>query len=96
MLKDTDKEKYQDLFGNNGWKALIYVAFSKAMEGDMKAFNWLSENGFGKHLKIEVEGGLFKKSEVRINIVNSKYDEVPNISNDGQLESIEEGEVIDV
>ena len=96
MLNDTDKEKYQDLFGNNGWKALIYVAFSKAMEGDMKAFNWLSENGFGKHLKIEVEGGLFKKSEVRINVINSKYDEVPNISNDGQLESIEEGEVIDV
>lgn len=95
LLKDTQKEQYQDLYGKNGWKALIYVAFSKAMEGDMKAFNWLSENGFGKHLKLEVDGGLFAKKEVRINVVSSKYDDIPNISDDGQLETAIEGELID-
>lgn len=50
--KDELKEKY----GKNGFKALIYVAFTKAMTGDTKAMDWLSKNGYGTKLDITMDG----------------------------------------
>lgn len=50
--KDELKEKY----GNNGWQALVYVAYTKAMAGDPQAMKWLAENGFGKNIDITSGG----------------------------------------
>ena len=49
--KDELKEKY----GKRGFNALVYVAFSKAMSGDVKAMEWLAKHGYGEKLKLEVD-----------------------------------------
>lgn len=49
-LKNKDEVKTR--YGNNGWKAIVYVAITKAMAGDHQAMKWLAENGYGKHIDI--------------------------------------------
>jgi len=44
-LKNKDEVKVK--YGKNGWKAIIYVAITKAMAGDSKAMDWLAKNAFG-------------------------------------------------
>lgn len=51
-----NKEQMQQLYGNNGWKAIVYVAMTKAMAGDPQAMKWLAENGFGKQFDITTGG----------------------------------------
>lgn len=53
-LKNKDELKAK--YGNNGWKAIVYVAWTKAMAGDPQAMKWLAENGFGKHVDITSNG----------------------------------------
>lgn len=53
-LKNKDELKAK--YGNNGWKAIVYVAWTKAMAGDPQAMKWLAENGFGKHMDITSNG----------------------------------------
>lgn len=53
-LKNKDELKAK--YGNNGWKAIVYVAWTKAMAGDPQAMKWLAENGFGKHVDITSKG----------------------------------------
>lgn len=50
-----DKESIKKKYGNNGWKAIVYVATTKAMGGDMKAMSWLADNGFGKKFDITTD-----------------------------------------
>lgn len=52
-LKDKDELKKK--YGKDGWKALIYVAMTKAISGDVKAMNWLSEYGFGKKIDLTTD-----------------------------------------
>lgn len=47
-----DKKDLEAKYGKNGWQALIYVAMTKAISGDVKAMNWLSEYGFGKKIDL--------------------------------------------
>jgi len=56
-----DKDRMKSLYGKNGWKALTYVAFTKAMAGDHNAMKWLSENSFGKHIDITSDGENINK-----------------------------------
>lgn len=51
-----NKDEIKDKYGNNGWKAIVYVATSKAMAGDPQAMKWLAENGFGKHVDVTSNG----------------------------------------
>jgi len=51
-----DKDKMRQTYGNNGWTALTYVAFTKALAGDPKAMEWLSKNGFGTNIDITTDG----------------------------------------
>lgn len=51
-----NKDQMKELYGNNGWKAIVYVAMTKAMAGDPQAMKWLAENGFGKHVDITSDG----------------------------------------
>jgi hypothetical protein len=51
-----DKEKMKQLYGKNGWTALIYVAFTKALSGDSKAMDWLAKNGYGTNVDITTLG----------------------------------------
>lgn len=63
-----DKAQMKELYGNNAWKALTYVAFTKAMAGDPKAMDWLSKNGYGQNLDITSNGETMPS----INIVSFK------------------------
>ncbi len=49
-----DKDRMRTLYGKNGWTALTYVAFTKALAGDAKAMEWLSKNGFGTNIGIDL------------------------------------------
>ena len=51
-----NKDQMKELYGNNGWKAIVYVAMTKAMAGDPQAMKWLAENGFGKNIDITSGG----------------------------------------
>ena len=51
-----NKDELKKLYGNNGWKAIVYVAYTKAMAGDPQAMKWLAENGFGKQMDITSNG----------------------------------------
>ena len=51
-----DKAAMKERYGNNAWKALTYVAFTKAMAGDPKAMEWLAKNGYGTNVDITSDG----------------------------------------
>lgn len=51
-----NKEELKAKYGNNGWKAIVYVAWTKAMAGDPQAMKWLAENGYGKQVDITSNG----------------------------------------
>lgn len=51
-----NKEQLKTLYGNNGWKAVVYVAWTKAMAGDPQAMKWLAENGYGRQVDITSDG----------------------------------------
>jgi hypothetical protein len=51
-----DKAQMKTLYGNNAWKALTYVAFTKAMAGDTKAMDWLAKNGYTQNIDITTNG----------------------------------------
>jgi len=50
-----DKAKMKEKYGKNGWKAVVYVAFTKAISGDPKAMDWLAKNGYGTKLDITTD-----------------------------------------
>lgn len=51
-LKNKDELKKR--YGKRGWNALVHVAFSKAMSGDVKAMEWLAKHGYGEKLNVEI------------------------------------------
>lgn len=71
-----NKEQLQATYGKNGWKAIVYVAFTKAMTGDPQAMKWLAENGFGKNIDITTGG------EALNIIIDNSYDRKPKFRTD--------------
>ena len=71
-----DKAQMKELYGKNAWKALTYVAFTKAMAGDTKAMDWLAKNGYGTNLDITSEG-----KSINI-IIDSAYAKEPRFRTD--------------
>lgn len=67
-----NKEQLQAQYGNNGWKAVVYVAWTKAMTGDAQAMKWLAENGFGKNIDLTSNG-----QSINV-IVDGSYDRKPS------------------
>jgi hypothetical protein len=55
-----NKEQLKQLYGNNGWRAIVYVAMTKAMAGDTKAMDWLAKNGYGSHVDLTSNGETIK------------------------------------
>ena len=49
-----NKDQMKQLYGNNGWTAIVYVALTKAMAGDSKAMDWLAKHGYGDKLVVEI------------------------------------------
>lgn len=41
--------------GKSAWEAVVYVAFIKAMSGDVRAADWLAKNAYGTRQIIETE-----------------------------------------
>lgn len=50
-----NKAEIKEKFGKNGWKAIVYVAVTKAITGDTKAMEWLAKNGYGTKLDITTD-----------------------------------------
>ena len=59
-----NKEELKAKYGNNGWKAIVYVAWTKAMAGDPQAMKWLAENGYGKQVDITSNGKTIKGATI--------------------------------
>ena len=59
-----NKEQLKQLYGNNGAKAVVYVAFTKAMAGDAKAMEWLAKNGYGLNVDITSNGETLKGAQI--------------------------------
>lgn len=49
------KTELSQKYGKSGMRALVYVAFSKAMSGDVKAMEWLAKHGYGEKIKLEID-----------------------------------------
>lgn len=65
-----NKDELQKLYGKNGWKAIVYVATTKAMAGDPQAMKWLAENGFGKHVDVTTNGKDLPQPILRLDDVH--------------------------
>jgi len=59
-----NKDQMNQLYGKNGWTALTYVAFTKAMAGDSKAMDWLAKNGYGQNIDITSNGETIKGATI--------------------------------
>jgi hypothetical protein len=75
-----NKEELKAKYGKNGFKAVAYVALTKAMTGDVQAMKWLAENGYGKHL--DVTSGGDKLPTI---IIESAYARKPNFRIDNEV-----------
>ena len=62
-LKNKDELKAR--YGKNGFKAVVYVALTKAMTGDVRAMDWLAKNGYGDKLDITTDGQALQPLLVR-------------------------------
>lgn len=51
-----NKEELQAKYGKNGFKAMCYVALTKAMTGDTRAMDFLAKYGYGNKLDITSNG----------------------------------------
>lgn len=54
-----NKEELNRRYGKNGWLAIVYVAFSKAMAGDTKAMDWLAKYGFADGKDPNAQGDTY-------------------------------------
>lgn len=76
-LKNKDELKAK--YGKNGFKAVAYVALTKAMTGDTKAMEWLAKYGYGQKLDITSnENDLFNMNELVIKVVKAREDDTDN------------------
>jgi hypothetical protein len=78
-----NKEELKAKYGKNGFKAVAYVALTKAMTGDVQAMKWLAENGYGKHLDITTGGEPFNI------IIDSRDDAKPLFRTDNSASVID-------
>lgn len=78
-----NKEQLEANYGKNGWKAIVYVAWTKAMTGDAQAMKWLAENGFGKQLDL-TSGG----EPINV-IIDGAYATKPNFRTENSAETDE-------
>lgn len=68
-----NKDELAKTYGKNGFKAMVYVALTKAMTGDTKAMEWLAKYGYGQKLDITSnENDLFNMSELTIKVVKDR------------------------
>lgn len=55
-----NKDELNQRFGKNGFKAVVYVALTKAIAGDTKAMEWLAKHGYGTNIDITSNGESIK------------------------------------
>lgn len=67
-----DKAKMKELYGKNAWKAIVYVAVTKAISGDTKAMDWLAKNGYGQNIDITSnDRSIFTEKELIIKVIDN-------------------------
>lgn len=67
-----DKEELKKRYGKQGLKAMVIVAFSKAMSGNVQAMTFLAKYGYGEKQIHSFEKGLFSDDKLQIEIVDGK------------------------
>jgi hypothetical protein len=71
-----NKDELAKTYGKNGFKAMVYVALTKAMAGDTKAMEWLAKYGYGQKIDITSnENDLFNMNELVIKVVKAREDD---------------------
>lgn len=70
-----NKAEIKEKFGKNGWKAIVYVAVTKAITGDTKAMDWLAKNGYGTKLDITTDDEPITGINVRFVGVDNEQDD---------------------
>lgn len=59
-----NKVELSEKYGKNGWAAIIYVAFTMAMTGNVKAMEWLAKRAYGDKLDLHMTNDPEKTREV--------------------------------
>jgi hypothetical protein len=67
-----NQKDLQERYGKQGWKAVVYVAFTKAMTGDVRHMDWLAKNGYGTNIDHTSNGETINV------IIDSSYERKPN------------------
>lgn len=80
-----NKAELAERYGKNGWKAVVYVAFTKALAGDPQAMKWLAENGFGKQVNMDLTG-----DSIVVDILKASG-LIEGGDNDGKVDGSDEG-----
>lgn len=74
MVGDKNLPAYADTLPNkNAANIIVAVMVTKAIQGDIKAANWLRRLGYGDKLLHEFDDGFFEKSKLLIEIVEPKH-----------------------
>ena len=68
-----NKEELAKKYGKNGIKALVMVAYSKALSGDTKAMDWLAKYGWGNKVTHDFEDSFFTDTQLTIKVVKAKH-----------------------
>lgn len=70
----NNKEELAKKYGKNGFKAMAYVAFTKAMTGDTRAMEWLAKHGYGEKLDIDLKSDIFSGGTLNIKVLDGRSD----------------------
>lgn len=66
-----NKTELAEQYGKNGFKAMVYVAFTKAMTGDTKAMEWLAKYGYGTKIDVTSnDKSIFTEKELVIKVID--------------------------
>jgi hypothetical protein len=75
-FNNETKQDLNNKYGKNGFKAIIYVMITKAIEGGVQEAKWLAENGYGKSVDITSDGNPINV------VIESSYGREPKFRKD--------------
>ena len=79
-----NKEELKKKYGKNGFKAVAYVALTKAMTGDVRAMDWLAKHGYGTNIDVTSGGEALQV------IIEEAYAKQPKFRPDNQTTKTDE------
>lgn len=74
----TKPSYWKDLPAPNAANAIAVAMTIAAMQGDIRAADWVRKTGFGDKLTHEFEDGLFQSTRIEVEIVEPKISAEPD------------------